>query len=226
MPDRQGGFADGSSAAACQLHVHFDESCSSALRGVLAEAPLLFAQSDPDRADVVIFGSDDIAYLDRSPLYRSFRSKSICISETDIPTFRLPGLYAANAKSVVTAARAKTMSYFISERERGNPEVRRLIGQQNEKRYLYSFMGGSNSWARKRLFRSARSGVDTLIEPTDSYNHWVANPDDPDRRVKQMRRYAEVMAQSKFSLCPRGCGLSRQVATDRGHRLELCLIRS
>jgi hypothetical protein len=69
MPDRQGGFADGSSAAACQLHVHFDESCSSALRGVLAEAPLLFAQSDPDRADVVIFGSDDIAYLDRSPLY-------------------------------------------------------------------------------------------------------------------------------------------------------------
>jgi hypothetical protein len=100
------------------------------------------------------------------------------------------------------------MSYFISERERGNPEVRRLIGQQAAKRYLYSFMGGSNSWARKRLFQSVSSGADTLVEPTDSYNHWVANPDDPDGRVKQMRRYAEVMAESKFSLCPRGCGLS------------------
>jgi hypothetical protein len=190
------------------LRVHFDRSCGAALRAALTEAPSLFVETEAVPADAVIFGSDDVAMIAGSELYLSFRAKSLCITESDIPTFRLPGLYAANAKALVTGPRTRTINYFISERERGNPEVRRMIGQQTEKRYLYSFMGGSNSWARKRLFRAVQSQADTLVEPTDSYNHWNADPADTDMRARQMRRYAEVMAASKFALCPRGCGLS------------------
>jgi hypothetical protein len=193
---------------ATPLRIHLEDSCSVGLRQTLTEAPGLFTESSPEHADVVIFGSDDIAYVEHSPIFRSYASKSICVTESDIPTFRLPGLYAANMKSFITSSRVKTMSYFISERERGNPEVRQLIGRQIDKRYLYSFMGGSNSWARKRLFRAVHSRKDTLIEPTDSYNHWTVDPDGAESRANQMRRYARVMAASKFTLCPRGCGLS------------------
>jgi hypothetical protein len=123
------------------LRVHFDESCGTGLRLALTESSALFTVADPSACDVVIFGSDDITYLNNSDLLRAVRSKAICITESDIPTFRLPGLYAGNIRSFVTASRAETMSYFISERERGNPEVRRVIGSPMEKRYLYSFMG-------------------------------------------------------------------------------------
>ena len=190
------------------LRVHLDKSCSAGLSATLSDSGGLFTITEPADADVVIFGSDDFAYVAGNRLFRAYRSKAICVTESDIPTFRLPGLYAANAHSLVTGSRTRTINYFISDRERGNSEVKRLIGADIEKRYLYSFMGGSNSWARKRLFRAVVSLADTLIEPTDSYNHWIDDPANGELRAKQMRRYAQVMAASKFTLCPRGCGLS------------------
>jgi hypothetical protein len=213
MNNRLAPSAEALAAGAGTLRVHFDASCGAALRRILidgrsADGYALFVETDPMVANVVIFGSDEIDYIGRNTLYRSHKAKSICITESDIPTFRIPGLYAANMKSPITSSRTRTMSYFISEQERGNQEVRRLIGEPVEKRYLYSFMGGSNSWARKWLFKAIKSQSDTLVEPTDSYNHWNATASEAEARAKQRRRYAEVMAASKFSLCPRGCGLS------------------
>jgi hypothetical protein len=196
------------SLAAGSLAVHFDDSASATLRLVLTEHASLFVETDARAADVVIFGSDEIDYIDKSALYRAYKSKSICITESDIPTFRLPGLYAANQRSFLTSSRTKSISYFMSERDRGNPEIKRLIGRKPEKRYLYSFMGGSNCWARKRIFRSLRTTADTVVEATDSYNHWTNRPEDIQAKANQMRRYADVMGASKFALCPRGCGLS------------------
>jgi hypothetical protein len=190
------------------LRVCFDDSAGATLRLVLTEQPGLFSETGAAEADLVIFGSDEIAYVKNSALYRANRGKSFCITESDIPTFRLPGLYAANQKGFLTARRTRTMNYFISERERPNPEVKALIGEPREKRYLYSFMGGTNSWTRRRLFRAVKSQADTLVEPTDSYNHWASGADVVDRAGQMRRNYAEVMAASKFSLCPRGCGLS------------------
>nr|WP_321983134.1 exostosin family protein [uncultured Lichenicoccus sp.] len=195
------------------MRVFFDMSCDLELRlAVLGNQQTpdegLWVESSAASADVVIFGSDDISYINNSEIYRSYKVKCICISESDIPTFRIPGLYAANLHSFFTASRSATTSYFISQRWRGNPEVQRLIGTAAEKRYMYSFMGGSNSWPRKRLFRSLPSGGDVFIKPTDAYNHWQVHPDEAQARSLRMREYAEVMAASKFALCPRGCGLS------------------
>jgi len=190
------------------LRIHFDYSCGEALRSILLGSASLFQESAACEADVILFGTDDITTVERSRLYKEYRSKSLCITESDIPTFRLPGLYAANTASLLTRSRTKTTSYFISERKQGNEEVKRLRGTQVERRFLYSFMGGSTSWARKRLFRALQSQQDTIVEATNSYNHWSTDTADEDRRVSQRLRYAEVMAASKFALCPRGCGLS------------------
>jgi hypothetical protein len=193
---------------AAPLRVAFERSCGDTLRAVLRGQASLFIECAPAAADLVIFGTDEVSYVAGSELYRSFRSKSVCVTESDTPTFRLPGLYAANNRSRLTRSRCRSMSYFISERDRGNPEIRKLIGQTFEKRYLYSFMGGSNSWARKRLFRHLQPRADTVIEATDSYNHWADEDQERLARANQRRRYASVMAASKFALCPRGCGLS------------------
>jgi hypothetical protein len=190
------------------LRVAFEKSCGDAIRAVLSNNLSLFLECDPATADMVIFGTDEVSYVENSDLYRACRTKSVCITETDTPTFRLPGLYAANNRSRLTQSRCRSMSYFISERDRGNPEIRRLIGQTFDKRYLYSFMGGSNSWARKRLFYHLVSTADTVIEATDTYNHWADDDQERVARSNQQRRYANIMAASRFALCPRGCGLS------------------
>jgi hypothetical protein len=190
------------------LGVYFDLSAGETLRRVLLENSSLFVPKDPTNASLIIFGSDEIEYIEKNDLYHTYKAKSVCITESDIPTFRLPGLYAANAASLLTSGRTRTINYFLSEQDRGNPEVRKLAGREVEKKYLYSFMGGSNSWARKRLFRALRSLDDTHIEPTDSYNHWSLASDDLQAKTLRMQTYAMVMAASKFSLCPRGCGLS------------------
>ncbi len=190
------------------LRICFDESCGADLRRIITDDAAHFVTSDAPGADVIIFGTDDVDTIRASRLYRAYRRKSICMTETDTPTFRLRGLYAANARSYLTRHRTRTMSYFISDFSRGNSQVQALVGQQVEKRYLYSFMGGSNSWPRKHIFRALQSSADTVVEATHAYNHWTEKPGQRDKRLLQMRRFAEVMAASKFVLCPRGCGLS------------------
>ncbi len=163
----------------------------------------------PSEAELVILHSDELGYINSSPLYKEYKSKSVCITESDIPTFRLPGLYAANQKGLLTAGRTRTINYLISERSKPNPEIKALAGSSVEKKYLYSFMGGTNSWPRRWLFRYTPKKDDTIIEPTDKYNHWEVDEADVEEHARRMRRrYAEVMAASKFSICPRGCGLS------------------
>ena len=188
--------------------LHFDASSNGPLRDMLLEAPMLFAETTPDKAKFIVFGNDQVEYVVHNRLYARWPLKCVCISETDTPTFFLPGLYAANAKSFLSNGRVETINYLISARTKANQELKKLDPRGVDKTYLYSFMGASNSWARKHLFRLAARRPDTLVESTDAYNHWTSTEDEFERRQANRQRYAEVMARSKFTLCPRGCGLS------------------
>lgn len=190
------------------LFVSFDGSAGAALRAIVLSDPRLFIESDdPLTADLVIFGTDEIRYIDNSALFRAHQSKSICITESDIPSYRLPGLYAANKKGLLTLSRTKTINYLVSAQANANEEIAKVAGLKFDKKYLYSFMGKANSWPRKRLFRYVHSSSDTVIETTHSYHHWT-NDAHESSKDNHRRRYAEVMASSKFALCPRGCGIS------------------
>jgi hypothetical protein len=68
---------------------------------------------------------------------------------------------------------------------------------------LFSFLGGSTSILRKRLFNLKFNRSDVLIENTSTYWHW--DNSQPGRDEHQ-RRYAETLAASHFALCPRGAG--------------------
>jgi len=87
---------------------------------------------------------------------------------------------------------------FVGETTSDTP-----IGSTAQKRYLFSFLGGSTSILRKRLFNLKFNRSDVLIGNTSSYWHW--DNSQPDRDAWQ-RRYAETLAASHFVLCPRGAG--------------------
>ncbi len=195
--------------AVTPLRLALDDHCDVTLRDLFLRNLNFFDVVTPSDADLVILPSDDPTYIKNSRLYHENKKKTICITESDIPTFLLPGLYAANQKGLLTAGRTQTINYLISERAKPNPEIKALAGRTIEKRYLYSFMGGTNSWPRRWLFRYTPKRDDTIVEPTDNYNHWKIDETDVEERARLMRqRYAEVMAASKYAICPRGCGLS------------------
>jgi hypothetical protein len=73
-----------------------------------------------------------------------------------------------------------------------------------EKRYLFTFQGGSTSLLRKRLFNLKFDRDDVLIENTSNYYHW---DESQDGREERQLRYAETVAASHFVLCPRGAGV-------------------
>jgi hypothetical protein len=91
---------------------------------------------------------------------------------------------------------------------RRNAWIAELKDVPHEKHLLYSFMGGSTSWVRKRLLRQYQdcSIEDVSVKGTDFYKHWEAG--DPESRSKQQRLYVETLLSSKFALCPRGAGHS------------------
>jgi hypothetical protein len=72
-----------------------------------------------------------------------------------------------------------------------------------EKRYLFTFQGGSTSLLRKRMFNLKFNRPDVLIENTSQYYHW--DDSQPGRRDRQLA-YAETVVASHFVLCPRGAG--------------------
>jgi hypothetical protein len=193
------------------LKVYPDDSCSSVLLSIFAAgAPDYFqVAKEPASADVVVFQRDDWSYIRRSVLFRTHPSKCICISECDKPSFFIPAVCASNEYRWFTKGRTETSNYLISQRHNWNECVTRLSIEQASKKYLYSYIGKCSSLVRKRLIRHyvTRRGAelpdDVLIEPSDSQvsDHVFYSAD-------CKRRYAEIMAASKFALCPQGWGTS------------------
>ncbi len=163
----------------------------------------------PDQAEVILITDFDAHDIMRSPLLKTYSSKCLTLSDADEPSYYLPGLYASNGVGMLSTGRALTMNYLrvaLPTRFR-NTWIDQLRLENIPNRYLYSFMGGSTSFTRKRLFKqyTGHCPPDVLIQSTDQYRHW--DEDNNQGRIDQQRRYIETMLSSRFVLCPRGAGL-------------------
>ena len=193
------------------LSVYFEESCGPALRAIVLEgAPTYFQVAhEPGLSDIILFQRDDWAYLRQSKLMRQHPDKCICVSDWDKPSFFIPGVYASNEKCWLTNRRTETTNYFFHEGGDANEYVKELSDHPIEKIYLYSFMGKQSSRVRKRLVRyyvlrrPPDLPKDILVEATDQAAFVDIRYNDTLRR-----RYAEILASSKYALCPRGWGTS------------------
>jgi hypothetical protein len=166
-------------------------------------------------ADLILmignFGRDP-QYLLEHPAYRNFLDKCAVYTEDDNYLPLAPGVYCSAAVDRSTEV-GRVFSYtYVSRNGRyQNPYLSELNKQKwaeveasIQKRYLFTFQGGSTSLLRKRLFNLNFNRPDVLVENTSNYFHW--DDSQPDRRDRQ-RAYAEVLAASHFVLCPRGAGL-------------------
>jgi Exostosin family len=161
---------------------------------------------DPSAADVIIFVEnahyvDDPYYkrLRRHPLVRKFREKTFMYNETDRPWCVLPGLYCSMPRRSFDDSRQRAFCYAYSV----NPLIAEYASVEQPD-LLFSFLGAPTHAVRRRLYdlRDATA----VIENTGEFSVWRALPA---REIERHnRRYASVLARSKFVLCPRGVGTS------------------
>jgi hypothetical protein len=168
--------------------------------------------SSPSAADLILLlgvSSHDPQQLMDYEAYKGFPDRCSIYTEEDDYLPLLPTVHT-NARRGLHTRIGRVFNYahisrngrhqnrFVGETTSAEP-----IGRNAQKRYLFSFLGGSTSILRKRLFNLRFNRSDLLIENTSAYWHW--DNSQPDRDDRQ-RRYAETLAASHFALCPRGAG--------------------
>jgi hypothetical protein len=159
---------------------------------------------DAREAELILFlgnPTHEPGLLLNHPLYRAYPDKCAIYCEDDEYLPLLPGVYCSAHKGAHTrSGRVVTWSYVSAGGRFANPYIAQTC---SEKRFLFSFQGGSTSMLRKRMYRLPFNRPDVLIEDTSVYHHW--DPSQAERELRQ-RTYAETMAASHFVLCPRGAG--------------------
>jgi hypothetical protein len=168
--------------------------------------------SSPSAADLILIlgaSARDPKQLLEYEAYKEFPDRCAIYTEEDDYLPLLPTVHT-NAQIGLHTRIGRVFNYahitrngrhqnrFVGETTSAVP-----IGTTAQKRYLFSFLGGSTSILRKRLFNLKFNRSDVLIENTSAYWHWDNSQSDRDDR---QRRYAETLAASHFVLCPRGAG--------------------
>lgn len=162
------------------VHDRFKHECFRFLDSVRTESP--------EDAQFILFVIPStrvgLAFLLSHELYKKYPKKCRMLSSEDKPIRLLPGIFCAHG-----------FPYWQAEARRfesvESPETRS---------YLASFLGGSTSLLRKRLYQ-LELGPRILIEDTSSYHHWNPNQKHWDQR---QQHYNQVVKDSWFVLCPRG----------------------
>ncbi len=169
----------------------------------LAAPPLHELVDDPETADMILFLGAWKAYgqgVADNPLPRKYPEKCFMYSDDDGFVTLLPGVYA-------NAEKPRGISRWIGL---GRAESHMFVDVLNpnivpmphaQKKYLFSFAGGSTSLLRKKMYKIDYGRDDVLIRNTSDYYHWDPSQAGRDARQKE---YAETIASSHFGLCPRG----------------------
>jgi hypothetical protein len=169
--------------------------------------------TDPFAADIIlILGAPPFEpqRLLQYGLYKDFPERCAIYSEDDDCLPLIPGVHT-NAPISQHTRIGRIFNYahitrngpcqnrFLEETTSPVP-----IGMKAEKRYFFTFQGGSTSILRKRIYNLKFNRSDVLIENTSAYWHW---DNSQPGRLERQRRYAETLAASHFVLCPRGAGV-------------------
>ena len=157
---------------------------------------------DPGEAEMILFtechqlGSDwRLQAISRSELARSYPDRVVVYNQRDRPWCSLPGIYVNMPQRTFRHRWQVAGSYWHIE----DPALRVDAEFVKEPRYLFSFVGGPSSQkCRLRIFRLPRTSR-SYIELVEDFAFTNAS---------RKKRFAEVVFESFFVLCPRGMGTS------------------
>ena len=186
------------------MNIHLVGLRDTALSAMLelhraAEPPLHALVDDPETADMILFVAGWQPHgegVADSPLPRKYPDKCFIYFDDDGFVPLLPGVYT-NAEKLWGIDLGRTESHMFIDAL--NPNIAPIPNA--EKKYLFSFAGGSTSLLRKKLYKLDFGREDVLVRNTSDYYHW--DPSQEGREARQ-REYAEIIASSHFGLCPRG----------------------
>lgn len=156
----------------------------------------------PDEANIILIIDTAFVYHHHRYLLNQYLEKCYALEDTDCPYLVVPGLYACAPGFFLHQHFLRGCCYY-SHRPFRSPLLK-PSANESEKKYLFSFMGGSTCLLRKRLFNINFQRSDVFVQSTVDYAHWTI---EQPNRIEMQRRYVESLESSKFVLCPRGSGL-------------------
>ncbi|MGL5077596.1 MAG: hypothetical protein ACRDBG_17455, partial [Waterburya sp.] len=133
---------------------------------------------NPKEADMIIITHENLTEPFLNKFLNKYLDKCYALNTADHPLFVLAGLYASGNKSFWFLHRhlIRGCSYIYALYDcNRNKFVDVAQDIKLEKKYLFSFVGASNSWVRKRLLKLKFQRSDILIRCTNNYNHWNPN---------------------------------------------------
>jgi hypothetical protein len=168
----------------------------------------------PEQADFILISNlrdeDGHRSVWDHPLRRRFPAKCFGITDTDYPFPILRGLYTSARSSALHFGRIRGGSYALYHDETRNPFLTSPPADPPpQKVWLFSFVGSNNHPVRDTILRTFTSCQQWLVEESTGFNVFAQPDQPPDAGGRdRQRHFANVLGQSKFSLCPRGRGRS------------------
>ena len=165
---------------------------------------------DPDSADIILFAEmneeatgafmENIAH---HPLYRKYPEKSFLYWPGDFPLALLPGIYCSISRAHQDKARSRSGPYLTIM---PNPFVDYRPLEENAP-HLFSFRGAiSNHPVRASLLHVLGEQSRGIFGDVSKESNRITMSGTAQEREQFWRVYADMMADSKFVLCPRGVG--------------------
>ena len=156
-------------------------------------------------ADAIVFVEntqfDDVTFkqLRSHDLVKLHPEKVFMYNEMDRPWNVLPGLFTCMPEHHFDKAQHVAFAYMSTP----NPSVNDIFHKNEERRWLYSFMGAMSHPVRRSIMQL--SDERGYLKDTSDFNVWHASPAELQARAND---YAMVLGGSHFVLCPRGIGTS------------------
>lgn len=157
----------------------------------------------PEEADAILIVSRGDPYYTearRHPLVNRFREKVFIYDTHNRPISFLPGLFTSMPRSQFDARRHRTVGYLSPI----NEQIAVVAAEpKTEPDLLCSFIGAPSAAVRRRLFKDNpfRGRSDAIVVERLG---WKLRDGSEAERIAMYREYADTLARSAFSLCPRG----------------------
>lgn len=155
----------------------------------------------PEIADIILFIENSRYHYDpffrklkSHPIVKKYPNKVFMYNAHDVPWFILPGLYTCIPKNAFDGDKICASCYIESI----NPYIRCDFSETPD--YLFSFYGNPQSKPRKEIMKLHHKRAVIITSDQKMYS---------DQKPQDLQiQYADLIANTKFILCPKGIGTS------------------
>lgn len=155
---------------------------------------------EPEAADVILFVQCHVVdwrleAILAHPIARRYWGKVMVYDERDRPWLSFPGAYVCAPARTFDERRQRAASYVHV------PEAAGASARDPD--LLFSFVGSATARCRRSLLELRHP--DAIVEEVRDFMFWDS---DAPGYAQRRDRYRDVLARSRFVLCPRGRGTS------------------